>query len=124
MSEDELIQKQIEQGNIPLGIDGDAYRFVFSALKREPNFKLSADFATKVSALTSSEKSFNWDKLLLIGGGVGFVAALIYAIISVKTSFSVGVFTFVSGYQGLIIFGAIFILLLNWLDKKLIRTTH
>jgi hypothetical protein len=119
---DEFIQKQIEEGIIPSGAEGDAYKVVFNSLKREPHLKLSADFAKKVSLLATPEKSFNWEKFLLIGGGVGFFLALIYAIVSVKATFSVGAFTFLSSYQGLLIFGGLFILMLNWLDKKIIHS--
>jgi len=72
--------------------------------------------------LASPEKSFDWEKFLLISGGIGFLAALIYAIASVKATFSFGAFTFLSSYQGLMVFGVVFILGLNWLDKKLTHT--
>jgi hypothetical protein len=123
---DELIQQQIEKGISTPGIDADAYKVVFNAIKKEPQLKLSSDFASKVALRVSSEKSFNWDKFLLIGGGIGFVLALIYAIGSVEATFSFGAFTFLSSYQGLLVFGVIFILGLNWLDKKLThsRTQH
>jgi hypothetical protein len=32
-----------------------------------------------------------------------------------------GVLRFISGYPGLFVFGALFILALQWIDKKLIR---
>jgi hypothetical protein len=117
---DELIQKQVEEGSASFGADADAYKVVFNSLKKEPGIKLSADFAYKVSQLASSpEKSFNWEKFLLISGGIGFIIALIYAIVSVEATFSFGIFTFLSSNQGLLVFGIIFILGLNWLDKKL-----
>jgi hypothetical protein len=119
---DEFIQKQIEEGIPTSGTDADAYQVVFNSLKKEPHFRLSADFATKVSMLASPEKSFNWEKFLLISGGIGFLVSLIYAIISVHTTFSFGAFTFLSSYQGLLVFGVIFILVLNWLDKKLMHS--
>ena len=123
---DEFIQKQIEEGVPTSGIDAEAYKVVFDSLKKEPYFRLSADFANKVSKLASPEKSFNWDKFLVIGGGVGFLMALIYAIVSVEATFSFGAFTFFSSYQGLFFFGVIFVLMLNWIDRKLIhsRTEH
>ena len=119
---DEFIQKQFEEGIAPLGPDADAYKVVFSALKKEPHIKLSADFANKISLLASPEKSFNWEKFLLISGGIGFLAAFIYAMVSVNVTFSFGAFSFLSSYQGLLVFGVIFILVLNWLDKKLMHT--
>jgi hypothetical protein len=123
---DEFIQKQVEEGSPTFGTDADAYRVVFSSLRKEPGFKLPLDFANKVSMLASPEKSFNWDKFLVIGGGIGFLVTLIYAIISVEVTFSFGAFTFLSSYQGLLFFGAALLFVLNWLDNKLIhsRTEH
>ena len=122
---DEFIQKQIEEGVPTFGTDADAYKVVFSSLKKETHLKLSADFANRISLLASPEKSFNWEKFLLISGGIGFFAALIYAIVSVHATFSFGAFTFLSSYQGLLVFGVIFILILNWLDKRLAHAhTH
>ena len=119
---DEFIQKQVEEGTASFGSDADAYKVVFNSLKKEPHFKLSADFANKVSMLATPEKSFNWEKFLLISGAIGFIAAFIYAVISVQATFSFGAFTFLSSYQGLLVFAVIFILGLNWLDKKLTHT--
>jgi hypothetical protein len=123
---DESIQKQVEEGIAPLGLDSEAYKLVFNSVKKEPNYKLSTDFAYRISLLASPEKSFNWDKFLVIGGGIGFFIALIYVIVSASTIFTFGAFTFLSNYQGLLFFGVIFILTLNWLDKKLVpsRTEH
>jgi len=116
---DEHIQQQVEKGIPASGIDADAYKVVFNAIKKEPHLKLSSDFASKVAFRVTPEKSFNWDKFLVVGGGIGFLLALIYAIASVEATFSFGAFTFLSSYQGLLVFGVIFVLGLNWLDKKL-----
>ncbi len=118
---EEIIQKQTEEGNAPANIDGEAYKLVFEALCKEPAFKLPSDFAKKVSLMASEKKSFNWDKFFFICGGIGFVAALIYAFASIQASFSVGVFQFFSSYSGLALFGVVFVLLLNWVDKKIIN---
>ena len=124
MSSDEILQNQIEIGNSASGVDADAYKIVFNSLKKEPQCNLSTDFAVKVSSLATPKKSFDWDKFILIAAGFGFVAALAYALILVKPTFSPGAFTFVSGYPGLIVFAIVFILFLNWLDKKLIKPSH
>jgi len=123
---DEFIQKQVEEGTASFGSDADAYKVVFNSIKKEPHFKLSPDFANKVSLFASPEKSFNWEKFLFISGGLGFVIAFIYVIASLNTTFSFGAFTFLSSYQGLLFFGTSLLFLLNWLDKKLIhaRTEH
>ncbi|MGC4020938.1 MAG: hypothetical protein QM734_02875 [Cyclobacteriaceae bacterium] len=123
MSSDDLIQNQIEGKQEITGPDADAYKIVFKSLKKEPNYNLSNDFALKVSSLAESKKTFNWERFILISGIFGFLGALIFSLAWVKPSFSFGVFTFFSGYRGLIIFAIIFVLVLNWVDKKLIRPT-
>ena len=116
---DEIIQQQVETGHAPEGPEGDSYKIVFSALKKNPEFKLPTNFAHRVAAMAPDRgKAFNWDKFFLISGCVSFFFALIYAIASIHTKFSAGVFSFISGYPGLIVFGIFFILVLNWIDKK------
>lgn len=116
---DELLQKQIEEGNVPEGLEGESYKIVFNALKKNPDFKLPSNFAHRVAAMApASAKAFNWDKFFLISGCISFLIAVIYAISSIHATFSVGVFSFISGYPGLIVFAVIFVILLNWIDKK------
>ena len=124
MTPDELIQKQIEEGNAPQGIDGHAYRLVFKSLKKEPITKLSPDFASRVAALASSpSKKFDWDKFFFIGGIAAFGIALIYAVFVTEFTLSFGEFKFFASYPLLFIFGIIFIVALHLLDKKLIHPT-
>src|SRR5882724_3560603 len=107
---DELIQKQVEEGNIPLGADAEAYRLVFRSLKKEPNYKLSPDFASKIAAqAVVSSESFNWERLLFIGVPVAFLGALIYCLVVTNFTLSAGAFQFLAGYPTLFVFGTVFI---------------
>lgn len=122
---DEIIQKQIEGGNLPEGLEGESYKVVFNALKKNPEFKLPSNFAHRVAAIAKAPaKAFNWDKFFLISGCISFLIALTYAILSLHATFSVGVFSFISGYPGLIVFAIIFVILLNWIDKKWISKSR
>lgn len=124
MSEDELIQKQIEEGNTPHGIDADAYRVVFRALKKEPGISLPDNFAQRVASLAfAPKKSFNWDKFFLISGIVSLIIALTYAIAVTEFKFSFGEFKFLSTYPVLFVFGTLFIIALHLLDKRFIHPT-
>jgi hypothetical protein len=49
------------------------------------------------------------------------VVTLMISLALADIRWTTGVFTFISGYSGLIVFGIIFILLLQWLDKKIIK---
>jgi hypothetical protein len=116
---DESIQKLVENGNAAEGSEGDAYRMVFNALKKSPQFTLPSNFAHRVAAMAPAHpKAFNWDKFFLISGCISFLLAMTYAIVSIHATFSVGVFSFISGYPGLIAFAIFFVVLLNWIDKK------
>ena len=53
-------------------------------------------------------------------GIVSFAIAMVVAIAMTDFKLNFGVLKFISSYPGLIIFGALFILALQWLDKKLI----
>ena len=122
---DEIIQKQIEEGKVPEGLEGESYKIVFNALKKNPEFKLSSNFAHRVAAMVPAQaKAFNWDKFFLISGCISFLIAVIYAIVSIHAKFSVGVFSFISGYPGLIVFAILFVILLNWIDKKWISKSR
>lgn len=111
------MQHEGENGVTQQGLDGKSYRVVFDALKKDPQLKLPSHFAYRV-ALASSRPSFNWDKFFLAGGCVSFVIALMYAFLTISPSFSTGVFSFVSGYPGLVTFAVFFILVLNWIDRR------
>jgi hypothetical protein len=124
---DEELQQQIEQGATPNeGIDTHAYQKVFTTLKREPAYSLPFNFADRVVGLVDAkEKSAQtWRDNLWLGLGLlSFLFASVVAIVLTGFRFSVGAFQFLSSYPGLIIFGLAFILLLNWMDKKIIRNT-
>jgi len=124
MSEDELIQQQIENGKAPEGMDADAYRLVFSALKKEPSPRLREDFAKRVSALAfTPKKSFDWDKFFLFGGLFTLLCVLAYAVLATEFIFSLGTFKFLSNYSYFVIFAIAMVMLLQWIDKKMIRTS-
>jgi flagellar biogenesis protein FliO len=120
-TQDEIIQKQTEEGNAPSNADGEAYRLIFDSLRKDHSYKLPADFAKKVSSIAITKKAFDWDKFFFIIGGLGFVIMLIYSVVSIQATFSIGVFRFFSSYAGLSIFAIVFVVLLNWLDKKFIN---
>ncbi len=123
--EDEILQKQFENGNFSNeGVDAQAYQKVFDALKHEPEYMLPVYFADRLVILIESKektKEISHDNLWLALGLFSFVIALIVAFAVTDFKLSVGTFQFFVGYRGLIFFGIAFILLLNWVDKKIIR---
>ncbi len=116
---DEELQKQIEAGSYSQHDDNEAYRHVFNALKKEPAFHVPLPFADRILARIDKkeeQRDFRW---LAVGIFLS-VIALIVALVLTK-AWTIGVFSFVSGYPGLIVFGIAFIVLLQWVDKRVLR---
>jgi len=124
MTEDQL-QESTERGNDIPSKDGRAYRAVFNALKREHDFVLPPSFANRiVGQLTERRSSRDMLWLYLGLGSMLITLAIVIAIIGSRTDFrflTMGTFTFLSSYKGLVIFGIAFILALQWVDKKFVR---
>ncbi len=121
MKHEEELQDQIEQGlRNHDSDDAHAYHRVFNYLKKEPDFHVSLPFADRIIALIEKKeerKDFWW-----IAAGIFLtVIALIVALAITEVNWTTGVFTFISEYYGLVLFGIAFILLLQWIDKKVIR---
>jgi len=121
MKHEEELQDQIEQGlRNPDSEDALAYQRVFNSLKKEPDFHVSLPFADRIVALIEKKedrKDYWW-----IAAGIFLsVIALIVALALTKVNWTTGAFTFISEYYGLVLFGIAFILMLQWVDKKVIR---
>lgn len=122
---DEDLQKEFDRGGISSeGIDAQAYQKVFEALRREPEYTLPIYFSDRLITLIESKekmKEVSRDNLWLGLGLFSLVIALIVAFVLTDFKASVGAFRFFAGYPGLVFFGIFFILLLHWVDKKILR---
>ena len=122
---DEDLQNQFDQGDYSTdGIDGQAYQKVFDALKQEPEYVLPIYFADRLlNRIESREnvKETSRDNVWLGLGLFSFIIALIISFVLTGFKISTGAFQFFGSHTGLIVFGLAFILLLNWVDKKIIR---
>ena len=123
--EDDDLQNQFDQGDYSTdGIDGQAYQKVFDALKQEPEYTLPVYFADRLlSRIESKEKvkETSRDNVWLGLGLFSMIIALIVSFALTDFQISAGAFQFFGSHAGLIAFGVAFILLLNWVDKKIIR---
>ena len=118
MKEEEL-QNKIEAGMPVQSDDGEAYQHVFTALKQEPAFYVSLPFADRIIARIEKreeQRDFRW---LAFGIFLSVVALIVVLVIT--NAWTVGVFSFISGYPGLVVFGIAFILFLQWVDKRVLR---
>ena len=122
---EEEIQKDFEEGKKPAGdeLDVKAYERVFLALKSEPAFSLPSTFADRViRTVVQKQRKDNFREYFWFGIGMFLlVVAFITSVVLTDFKISAGVFSGLSSYKGLLIFGACFIGLLHWLDKRLIK---
>lgn len=117
---EEELQHQIEKGLVNESEDARAYQRVFDALKKEPDFHVSLPFADRIIAIIE-KKEEKRDYWWMAAGIFLTVIAMIVSLVLTSPHWTTGVFTFLSGYPGLVAFGIGFILLLQWIDKKVIK---
>ncbi len=117
---EEELQNQIENGLVNEADDARAYQRVFDALKKEPDFHVSLPFADRILAIIE-KKEEKRDYWWMAAGIFLMVIALIVSLVLTRAHWTAGVFTFLSGYSGLVVFGIAFILLLHWVDKTVIK---
>lgn len=121
MNHEEELQNQIERG-LPTHDSEDAlaYQRVFDSLKKEPNFHVSLPFADRLIALIEKKEERRDYWWMAIGISLSVIALIVVLVIT-KVTWTTGAFTFISRYYGLVIFGIVFILLLQWIDKKIVK---
>jgi len=119
---DEELQQQAEHGRSGSSADERAYRMVFQALNRPPSYRLPSNFADRViQRMEAPARSSAREMIWLYVGLVAFVVAGILTAVLIGFRINAGAFRFVAGYPGLFIFGAAFILSLQWIDKHFVR---
>jgi hypothetical protein len=118
---EEDLQNQIEHGVVnEFSEDARAYQRVFDAVKKDPDFHVSLPFADRIIARIE-RKEEKRDYWWMATGIFLTVIALIVTLALTSTHWNTGAFKFLSGYPGLIVFGIVFILTLQWVDKKVIK---
>ena len=133
MTDDRAFVSTVKNGD-KQGLEERAYRTVFDAMKKGPSYKLPSNFADKVMVKIemASQRSSSRELVWLYLGLASFVIAA--GVAMVMTNFGelnfgelnfdkidLGALKFISGYPGLFIFGGLFILGLQWIDKKFIH---
>lgn len=123
---EEELQKSVEAGHTVEGSLPDvvAYEKVFSALRELPEVSLSHNFADKIVArVIEKQKRSDARDLFWFGMGMFFLlVAFIGTIIYTGYRVSLGFLEEMSGYSGLFVFGVAFIILLNWIDKRILSS--
>lgn len=122
MKHEEKIQEDIERGVQADTVDHKAYEIVFQTLEKEQPTPLPADFATRVMRqilAREQSKSSSRDMWWLILGALSITLAAIVAIALSGFKPSLGFLSALSEFRGLIIFGAAFIALLQFIERRL-----
>lgn len=122
--QDEELQKNIESGLEPLGDNPDVhtYRELFTRLKQEPDFHLPPDFSDSIIARVVAKKRRAGSRDFFLFGAGMFLLLIAFVVAVVITGFKpdFGFLNNMSSYLGLFIFGTVFILVLHFVDKKII----
>jgi sterol desaturase/sphingolipid hydroxylase (fatty acid hydroxylase superfamily) len=121
--EDEL-QQNIESGQpVDNGPDAQAYRAVFEAIQKEPEYVLPPGFARRVMQnIEIREKRWlSVREVRAVALAVFLmIAALAVTIYMTGVKPALGILNQVQPYWGFILFAISFVALLNWLDRKFI----
>jgi len=122
---EEELQNSVEKGQKPHveNIDMKAYEEVFRVLKKDPGYELPPRFAERIVArIVADRESRNSADYFWFGAGLFFLLGVsIATIILIGFRFDFGFLGVMSDYKGLAVFGVLFVLFLNWLDKRLVR---
>ncbi len=119
---DEALQRRIEKGERnDESPDARAYQKVFEILKKDP-YHPPAHFADKIISVVETRSSSLFKDYFWFGVGLlSFMGAAIVVVGLTNFKLNFGAFKFISGYSGLIVFGVAFILLIQYLDKQLLK---
>jgi hypothetical protein len=119
---DEELQERTEKGNFSDDKESRAYAKVFEALHQEPEFVLPLNFAENViSQLDLPLLKSSRDVVWLYAGFVACVLAMVVAVVLTGFKVNFGALKFISGSLGLVVFGVLFVIALQWVDRKMVR---
>jgi hypothetical protein len=94
-----------------------------NVLTREPDFQLPVSFANRLVQMIDAKQKIarQWEIFWIAFAGFLFVVAVGISVYLTGFKPSFSAFPFLNNYAGLIVFGACFIGLLNWVEKRLLK---
>jgi hypothetical protein len=124
-SHEEELQKNIEAGQPLPAEDPDvkSYRAVFKALGAQHDFEVSPGFSDRVLRRLAEKrkKDASRDILWLSIGIFLLLVSFMVALMLTGFKLQLGFLRNMAPYGGLFVFGVFFILLLQWLDRRLLK---
>ena len=121
---DEALQNEFVNGRTPNAdpMEIKAYQQVFRALEKKRTFELRPGFAERTAArLVAQQEASRSRDYFWFGAGIFFlIVAAIGTVLFTGFTLNFGFLNVMADYKGLAIFGILFIVFLNWLDKRLV----
>lgn len=117
------LQQLVEAGETPMTTDANLYKQVFDGLKQSPQYTLPASFATSVIQRIQlrQQQSLRWEYFYLsLGIAVMMIACGIVFTLSGIT-ISLGFLKGLNDYKWVMVFAALFVILLQWVDRKVLH---
>jgi hypothetical protein len=128
MNYEEELQKRVEgdTGNPEGDLDVKVYQKIFVTLSKTSEINISPSFADRIVQITSSKliRESRRD-LWWLGCGIAMLLiAFVVAIIYTGFKIDMGFLSAMADYKGLFIFGIVFVIALNWIDKRIVKKAH
>jgi hypothetical protein len=125
MTEEEL-QEHIEKGIAVPQAGAKAYHKVFAALNKTPDIKASPDFVNRIMLLVEEKRkrAERLDLISMVAGVVGIILAAVASLAYLKVKFDLSFLNVLGDYKTFILLGGVMILIIQILDKKLVRAKH
>lgn len=121
--EEELQSKVESQLDVPASnIEELAYQHVFRALTKEPKLDLPIHFADMIlkKIVDKKKREARRDFFWLAFGVAFLLVGLIVTAAVAGLTLQLGFLKDISGYAGVLVFGATLIVLFNWVEKRVI----
>jgi hypothetical protein len=124
MNHDEEMQNRIASGKIGETADELAYQAVFKALAKEQPSRIAPGLADRVILRLEKrkeERKSSFDLIMAIVGGLLFIAGFIVTLVVTGFRPDFGFLEAIADFKGLFLFGIAFIIVINIIDKQLMR---
>lgn len=124
MNHEEEMQNRIANGKAGESADEIAYQAIFRALAKEQSSEIAPGIADRVILRLQKNKEArksSFDLIMAIMGGFLFLIGLVVTIVVTGFRPDFGFLKAISDFKGLFIFGIAFIIVINILDKQLMR---
>lgn len=117
------LQQRVEAGEVPTTSDANLYQHVFTSLKQAPEYTLPTTFAASVlhRLQLRQQQSLRWEYFYLGLGIVVMIAACAIVFAMSGLTVNLGFLKGLNDYKWVMMFAALFVILLQWVDRKVLH---